>query len=216
VRNRKKQKSQWRRRVAFHSIDPFSDFRCLNTRPRFPENKDLCVTLDSIDRSNELMIFVSHCWLAGWDGAEAWRGRPHPDNKQDEKYHLTVEGIARLRATLAPEMTEVYLWLDFGCIDQDGNPARELKQLDKIVLCCACLFTLLVGPASMSSRVSNVYKEYGSSAWNCGLATRSAVGASSRCCMPPPFRCLGQRGACKSRLLFHAGNGVSAPPPTHC
>ena len=34
---------------------------------------------------------------------------------------------------MAPGVKKCYLWLDFGCMDQDGNPAGELKQLDEIV-----------------------------------------------------------------------------------
>jgi hypothetical protein len=40
-----------------------------------------------------------------------------------------------------PQDSEGVIWCDYGCIDQNGDPAGELKQLDKIVTVCDCLFT---------------------------------------------------------------------------
>ena len=37
--------------------------------PRNPDNNDLCTVVDEIDRSNSLLIFLSHCWLRGYPGA---------------------------------------------------------------------------------------------------------------------------------------------------
>jgi hypothetical protein len=31
-----------------------------------------------------LVVFVSHCWMRGYDGAEGWDGRPHPDHAQHD------------------------------------------------------------------------------------------------------------------------------------
>ena len=45
---------------------------------------------------------------------------------------------------MAPDIEHVFLWLDFGCINQDGNPAGELKQLDKIVEMSDAIFTPIV------------------------------------------------------------------------
>jgi hypothetical protein len=52
--------------------------------PRRPDDERLCVTLESIDRSTAFVVFVSHCWMRGYDGAEGWDGRPHPDNAQHD------------------------------------------------------------------------------------------------------------------------------------
>ena len=112
--------------------------------PRCPDGLGLCVNLESIDRSTAFVVFVSHCWMRGYDGAEGWDGRPHPDNAQHEKFKLTVEGVEKAWRNLAPGMTECYLWIDFSCMDQDGNPCGELRQLDKIVQACDCIFTPIV------------------------------------------------------------------------
>jgi len=112
--------------------------------PRCPDDERLCVTLESIDRSTAFVVFVSHCWMRGYDGAEGWDGRPHPDNAQHDKCKLTVEGVEKAWRTLAPGMTKCYLWIDFSCMNQDADPCGELKQLDKIVQACDCIFTPIV------------------------------------------------------------------------
>ena len=114
------------------------------TFPRYPDDKALCVTLESIDRSTSFVVFVSHCWLRGWSGAEGWDGRPHPDNAQHEKFNLIVEGVEKAWQVLASGMTECYIWIDFGCMNQDADPCGELRQLDKIVQSCDCMFTPIV------------------------------------------------------------------------
>jgi hypothetical protein len=119
---------------------PFEQFRAVGSFPRFPDNSNICVNLDDIDVENSLLIFISHCWLRGWSGAEGWDGRPDPDNAAGGKYELCVDGIDQILKYFAPDFERCYIWCDYGCIDQDGDPAGEL-QLDKIVGACDCLFT---------------------------------------------------------------------------
>jgi hypothetical protein len=128
--------------------------------PRYPERRELCVTLDSIDRASSFVVFISHCWLRGWSGAEGWDGRPHPDNASHDKFKLCVQGIRLARETWAPGLPRCYVWLDFGCMDQDGNPAGELKQLDEIVRMSDCIFTPVYGLATVSIQISNFYDDY--------------------------------------------------------
>jgi hypothetical protein len=157
----------------FIRIIPFSAFCSLGRFPRFPDDAHCTMSLSKLtveeyDRS--LMIFVSHCWLRGWSGAEGWDGRPHPDTADGEKYKLCVDGINKIMKTMASAMQNCYLWLDFGCIDQDGNPAGELKMLDKIVSVCDCLFTPIFDKDhehwQFPTLISNMYDDYLSSAWN--------------------------------------------------
>jgi hypothetical protein len=122
----------------------FSHFEGLGYFPRFPENSNIVVPLPSVDLANALVIFISHCWLRGWSGAEGWDGRPHPDNRENEKYRLCVAGINKMRHSFARRLELCYVWLDYGCINQDGDPAGELKQLDEIIKCSDCIFTPIV------------------------------------------------------------------------
>jgi hypothetical protein len=151
----------------------FKSFKELGTFPRFPDQKHLTCTLDQITKAtyeNSLIVFVSHCWLRGWKGAQGWDGRPHPDNKRGDKYKLCVHGIEKILTKFAPGMKNCYLWLDFGCIDQDGNPAGELKLLDKIIQVSDCVFTPIHDEHhndwDYPKKWNNPYKEYQSKPWN--------------------------------------------------
>jgi hypothetical protein len=148
----------------------FEDFEALGQFPRFPENRDLTRTMGSFDRETSLIVFVSHCWLRGWHGADGWDGRPHPDNATGDKYKLCVEGVKQIMKLFAPGMKECYIWLDYGCIDQNGDPAGELGQLDKIVEICDCIFTPIYDKDhhewEMPSSWTNIFEVYKSTAWN--------------------------------------------------
>jgi hypothetical protein len=101
----------------------------------------------------EVLMFVTTMisLCTGFDG------RPHPDNAEHDKYALCVDGITQLKANCASVLPFCYVWLDFGCINQNGNPAGELKQLDKIVQSSDCIFTP-IGKDSLSIFLSSVIK----------------------------------------------------------
>ena len=149
----------------------FDDFARRTSFPRYPENKDITLILEKIDRENAFIVFISHCWLRGWSGAVGWDGRPHPDNPRNEKFVLCKRGILQAWRSLAPRMKKCYVWLDFGCMNQDADPAGELKQLHDIVGSCDCLFTPIV-QSDFNWRFNpcyeNIYLEYMAEAWNVG------------------------------------------------
>ena len=122
----------------------FDHFEQLQEFPRYPQCNEICTDLEQIDRQNCFIVFISHMWLAGWHGAKDWRGKPHPDNKENKKFGLCREGVAKLFRNLAPLMKECYVWLDFGCIDQDSDACAELRVLDKIVGYCDVILTPIV------------------------------------------------------------------------
>jgi hypothetical protein len=150
----------------------FDDFLELGTFPRYPQCRNIAKPLSTFtveEYHKSLIIFISHCWLRGWSGAEGWDGRPHPDNANGDKFKLCIEGIKFIRTNMAPGMEKCYVWLDFGCIDQDGNPAGELKMLDKIVQISDCIFTPVydanVDSWKLPDQISDMYTEYASPAW---------------------------------------------------
>ena len=153
----------------------FLEFSALKGYGEFPRlsasvSNFSTIELSSVPVENSLIVFVSHCWLRGWSGAVGWDGRPHPDDVSNGKYKLCVEGIEML-LRLAPGVSNCYVWLDFACINQDGNPAGELKQLDKIIESCDCIFTPIVDHDKWdfpTSGISNLFSDYKAKAWNDG------------------------------------------------
>ncbi len=122
----------------------FDQFKQLGTFPRCPDHEAITSVLKNLDQNdyeNSLFIFISHCWLRGNSNCEGWQGKPHPDNLQNDKYKLCVEGIEKIMKIMAPGMKECYVWVDFSCIDQDKDPAGELRQLEKIVQISDCILT---------------------------------------------------------------------------
>jgi hypothetical protein len=68
-------------------------------------------------------------------------------------------------------MKNCFIWLDFGCMDQDGNPAGELKQLDMIMKIADCIFTPIVDPDWQQWELGNfkdIYEDYKAKNWNDG------------------------------------------------
>lgn len=131
--------------------------------PRYPDNQELCTTLDDIDRDHALVIFISHVWM-----------RKQPDNTTNEKFKLTIDGIQRIKAMHAPGMSQVYRYIlmDYGCINQDGNPAGELKQLDEIIRHCDLIFTPIFDEHPDAWDIPpgwiNMYTQYLSPNWSSG------------------------------------------------
>jgi len=145
--------------------DKSEESRSLNA-PRSPHAPALSstqhhqtVNLQDIDIHKAFIVFVSHCWLNGWDGKKdgkvvdteananfEQRGYPHPDNMNNDKHRLIIQGIESLiKNMIGSDDIQVYVWIDFGCIDQDENPAGH-KQLDKIIEVSNCIFTPIVDP----------------------------------------------------------------------
>jgi hypothetical protein len=122
----------------------FDDLKQRRAFPRFPDGQCPTIDLARIERSDSFVVFLSHNWLRGWYGASGWSGYAHPDDDGDEKFHLTIEAVERVKRNMAPGMMKCYVWVDFCCINQDGNPADELNNLPSIIQACDCILTPVV------------------------------------------------------------------------
>lgn len=40
----------------------YKDFARRTSFPRYPENKDITVVLDKINKDDSFVVFISHCW----------------------------------------------------------------------------------------------------------------------------------------------------------
>ena len=150
----------------------FENFIANNEMPRYPNNANMTVSLSDVDSEHSLIIFLSHCWLRGWNGAEDWDPEtcPHPDTKDHAKYKLCVEAIHKMKHFLAPTIEKCYIWCDFGCINQDGSPCAELKQLDEIIKCCDVILTPIhdFQPESWNlvATKEGLFHDYQAQGWN--------------------------------------------------
>ena len=145
-------------RVPIRLIN-FNEFRKRKTFPRFPDDQILVTHLDDIDAETTFFVFLSHCWISGHEGAEDWRGYPHVDNKNDDKLVLCIQAVEIAWRSLAPGMEQCYVWCDYGCINQDGDPAGELKDLMNIVRASDCIITPIVDPQWMKWRMHRTYSK---------------------------------------------------------
>jgi hypothetical protein len=111
---------------------------------KFIPAKDFLVDIADVDSTKSFNVFISHRWIRGWDGAPGYDKRAHTDDRHKNKYKLIIEGVEKFWKAAAPGMTECHVWLDFSCINQDGDPAGELKDLDNIVGWADAMFTPIV------------------------------------------------------------------------
>ena len=148
--------------------------------PRSPQNIPHQVKLDDIDRDSSFFVFVSHCWLRGYDGAPGYDGRPHPDTANHDKMKLIIEAVDKMLKSFTTkdsgfDDTNVYLWLDYGCINQDATAFLEISMLDQIIQACDVMLTPIYDDNldrkwwDDIKKISNMYNQYGSPGWNQGV-----------------------------------------------
>lgn len=136
----------------------FDKFKKQREIPRFPDCQDITEVFDAETHNyiDTITVFISHSWISGWDGKgpdgtvlssdhnRNWRGKPHPDNKKNDKFKLICEGVESIWMSMAPTFSKCYLWIDFSCINQDLDPAGELQFLDLLVRVCDFMVTPVV------------------------------------------------------------------------
>lgn len=130
---------------------------------------DLLVELKQISPDDTIVGFVSHCWLRGWPGAPGYKDQPHPDDADNHKFKLLCEALEKLQKFQYSGFKKQYVWIDFCCINQDGNPAAELKQLDLIIKTSDFILTPIHddqdGSWQLSSSYDNLLESYEAVAW---------------------------------------------------
>lgn len=134
-----------------------------NEFPRYPNNRNLVTCLEDIPQDSSFLVFFSHRWL------RPGKMGKHPDNESNDKFKLLKEGLLKLVASQAPGLDNVYVWIDYGCIDQDAAECAELGYLDSIISYCDIIFTVVHDPEWMTWEVgdnySDSYKNYKAKAW---------------------------------------------------
>jgi hypothetical protein len=77
--------------------------------------------------------------MAASDSSSAYRGRPHPDDKENHKHKLICSGVEELSKQF-PSLP-VFLWIDFTCLNQDYELTSQIKDFDMLIKRCDALFT---------------------------------------------------------------------------
>mmetsp|Transcript_3301 Transcript_3301/g.4647 ORF Transcript_3301/g.4647 Transcript_3301/m.4647 type:complete len:625 (+) Transcript_3301:335-2209(+) len=114
------------------------DFEAAGHIPRSNEQ----VTFISLEDLGEerrkkcFIIFVSHRWWAGETS------EPHPDVPESIKFNILVKSFNQAQSLLGKEV-QIYIWIDFFCIDQDDKDQQVLgiKSLVFYVAASDCLLT---------------------------------------------------------------------------
>eukprot|EP01038_Epipyxis_sp_PR26KG_P005341 gene5341-7411_t len=130
-------------------------------------NPNLLTNLSEINRDESLLILLSHNWLRGHISP------PHPDDEDNHKLQLCIEGIDKIRKSFAPGMRKCFIWIDFSCLNQDANPASDIiLYLKTIVSVCDLIFTPIHDETwnqwSLPSNITTLFKEYQAPGWNQG------------------------------------------------
>jgi len=88
------------RSIRFISFQDLKKFPCL---PKYNDNKDICIDFLSIKRQHSLFIYVSHTWLPPDQNFNSI----HPDNSNNDTFHLIISSIDRIQSIHAKLFSQV-------------------------------------------------------------------------------------------------------------
>ena len=88
------------------------DFTVLETLGCLPRS-DQPGAMRPVDPAKDMVVFMSHRW---WSAAA-------PDDG-NTKYGIVVRGLRALAKRQRLEPSDLSLWLDWGCIDQDNHTSQ--------------------------------------------------------------------------------------------
>lgn len=121
------------------------------------------------------IVYISHRWARPWQTmfecmkyGHKWAGMAHPDNEEKSKYVLMCKALKALASKNKWDISKVYVWLDFACIDQDDRAlwAKGVASLRGYIVVCDALMILSPKvPAEGARYINLVPGEYGERAW---------------------------------------------------
>ena len=117
----------------------YKKFKLHGKIPRCPNQSHLCSDIREVQKviDKSLIVFISHRWLRSLDN--------QPDDANDSKFQLIVEGLEKVKKYFCPDMQNMYLWLDYSSIDQDRSSSMdEWKLLNQVMRLCDIIFTPMV------------------------------------------------------------------------
>ncbi len=150
-------------------------FSALEKFGKLPRSSDNLTSQICYDDKDLKLVFISHRWLRPWHTKEeceehghVWAGMAHPDDAAGSKYKLICAGVRKLVEKKGWDISQVALWLDFCCIEQDDKivQAAGIKSLrGYISICDAVLIPSPEVPAASARTVDQITGDYGGRAW---------------------------------------------------
>ena len=158
--------------------------RRIDRFPRSPEDRHYSTPFHEINREKALFVYLSHVWIRpyknsdnpGYSSNPRHKLRAHPDTPDNDKLKLIVESCDKIITKWAPEM-KCYIWIDYGCVDQNNSSAKneELKRLNEIISACDIILTPLFEPTTSRTNwyeksgaaysIINWFEHYASPSW---------------------------------------------------
>ena len=140
--------------------------------PRCPLDNQRTTMLSRQDLLGSFVVFVSHTWLRGSPLMPGFDGVRHPDTEDNEKYKLTLEALIRIHRIYVPAFEDIWIWMDFGCINQNNNPADSYGILSDVIYFSDCLLTPIIDDSadswSYNAASFNALSDYRSQAFHRG------------------------------------------------
>lgn len=78
--------------IAPIRVIALSEFKSLGEFPRFPDNRNIPVDVDTVDK---MVTFFCLYWLRGYPGAPGYDTRPRPDSASHDKYRFCIDAIEK-------------------------------------------------------------------------------------------------------------------------
>lgn len=139
----------------------------------FSRSLSYLVDCSELNFEESFIVFISHTWIEGVNNVYRRNKHPFPDNPKNQKYNLCVNGIKKLKETLAPKANKIYVWMDFICT-KPKEMNQEYKSLQKILSLCDVLFTPIVDNEDLITTEEGgdenevFFSQYRAKAWNNG------------------------------------------------
>lgn len=148
-------------------------FNVLKEHGRIPRSDSGLTTPGKEMLPGTKVAFLSHRWLRPWPSEEEtlangkqWAGGPHPDDEENSKFNLIINGIEHLAREREWHLDLLAVWLDFACVEQDDQQKRQAGVNSLLGYMARCKFIII--PALEAPKYPVVHRmpsDYGIRAW---------------------------------------------------
>jgi len=96
-----------------------------------------------------------------------WEGTPHPNDEKATKHQLVCEGLQLLAERKKWDLSSMYIWIDFSCIEQDDLERMwcGVASLRGYVAACDAVLAVTPQPPVENSWTVDMLEVYGERGW---------------------------------------------------